>query len=900
MNKITVFILLTLLYSCSLVNADKVELGKLTVEGRISPTGIDVETPRFGWQIVSNEHDVHQQSYHLLVASSLENINRNVGDVWDSGEVQSDASQWVDYQSSPLQANKEYYWKVRVTTNRGTSDWSQPERWSTGMMDGANWKGDWIGLDSLMPGEEESGHSRLASRYLRKEFHTAKPIKRATMHISGLGLYTLYINGTRVGNDVLTPIPTDYQKTVVYNSYDVTDLLGKDNAIGVVLGNGRYFFPVQNVESDDYRSFFYKMGYPKLLANLMVEYADGTTETVYTDNSWRLTADGPVRYSSEYDGELYDARQTMDGWDAAGFDDSHWMQARRVPAPGGVLRGNLSPAMHVYATEKPVRITRFANRYIVDFGTNNAGRIRMNYQAANGDTVRIRHAEQLEPGDSTLFTANLRTAQQTTYYVGDGKPHTWTPEFSYYGFRYAEVTGVENLNVKDITRELIADAMDDKDTEFYVEETDGESLLNTLVANARRGVRSGYKGMPVDCPQRDERQPWLGDRTTGCFGESYLINNHDLYAKWAADIRESQLPDGNISDVAPVFWKLYSGNVTWPAALPFACDMLYRQYGDLKPMRDNYQAIKRFLAFIRTQRSDGKLITYDRYGDWCVPPESPELIHSQDPARRTDGQLIASTYYYYLCRLMQRYAPIVGEEADAAYYAKEAEQMRQAVNASFLKAGNYANGTVTANLLPLAMQMVPENERSQVESNLLHTIVEKNDTHISTGVIGIQWLMRYLSDSGHGDIAYQLATTDTYPSWGYMVRQGATTIWELWNGDTGNPYMNSGNHVMLLGDLLVWCYERVGGIRADESHPGFKHIILKPDFSITQLKSVRASHHSPYGTIRSAWQREGDRISWQVTVPTNTTAEVYLPDGSMKEVGSGEYEFMNTLYTTKK
>lgn len=893
--KILLFFLLLL----PTITYAKVSLVNLTVEGRSTPQGIDINTPRFGWQIRSDRRNVKQQAYRILVASSKEHMSRNEGDIWDSGTVSSDSSQWVSYKGKPLLPNCHYYWKVIVKTNKGKTAWSDTNYWTTGLMDETNWKGCWIGIDKLVEGDRETRHSRIVTRLLRKEFTAKKKIKRATIHISGLGLYTLYINGKRVGEHVLTPVPTDYTKTVAYDSYDVTPLITTHNAIGVMLAGGRYFAPTQNYQTNVRTTY----GYPKLIANLIIEYQNGHSETISTDSTWRLSTDGPIRYANDYDGELFDARRIID-FSLPQFDDSHWKYASTVSAPGGLLRGNITPAMSVYQTEHPTSIRKYGQRVIIDFGTNNAGRIRIDVKGLRGDTIRIRHAELLNSGDSTLYTRNLRSAEATAYYVSDGKQRSWTPEFTYYGFRYAEITVLngrpdqsetpsiieECIKLNQIQRELIADHMDETGTGFYVEEANGTSLLNDIVSNARRGIRSNYKGMPIDCPQRDERMPWLGDRTTGCFGESYLMNNHALYSKWTTDICESQRKDGALSDVAPAYWRLYRTNITWPAALAFASNMLYRQYGDLSPMRNNYNAIKKHLALIRRTIYKDGLVIKDTYGDWCVPPESKNLVHSKDPARKTDGVLIASAYYFYICRTMQHYATLFNLKEDALYYSAEAEKTRTAINAKFLTNGNYSNGTATANLLPLAMEIVPDSCKKSVTDNLLHTISVKNDTHLSTGVIGIQWIMRLLSDIGQGEMAYKLAVTDTYPSWGYMVRHGATTIWELWNGDTANPSMNSGNHVMLLGDLLVWCYEHLGGIRPDGKHPGFKHIVLKPDFSIKALHRVEASHPSPYGIIRSSWIRNGNTIIWNIKIPDNTTAELHIPNKKIKYIGSGEYK----------
>ena len=865
---------------------------RLTVEGRVDPVGLDEPAPRLGWQIVSSENDVRQTAYRVIISSSADKARKLKGDVWDSRRVKSPRSQWVAMPVK-LHPDTEYYWRVKTYTDKGESEWSPVARWSTGLLSPANWAGEWIGLDTLTRYDNDSRHSRLASRYLRKEFKAAKPVRRATLHISGLGNYVAEINGQRVGDDELTPLPTDYTKTVAYDSYDVTPLIQAENAIGVALAGGHYFAQTQNFEANVRTTY----GFPKLRANLIVEYTDGTRDVVATDPSWSLSYEGPVRYANEYDGELFDANRSLGDWTKAGYDDSKWLKARAVGEPGGVLRGSIASNMSVYEVEKPVAIHSYGDRHIIDFGTNNAGRVRLKINAPKGDTIHVRHAELLQKGDSLLYTANLRSAEATWHYVSDGKPAEYAPEFTYYGFRYAEVNGPKELKPEDITRELIADRMDDGDYRIRFTGARGHEaeaeMLNKIVDNARRGIRSNYKGMPLDCPQRDERMPWLGDRTTGCLGESYLMDNHGLYSKWIGDLRDGQRADGSVSDVTPAYWRLYNNNITWPAAWPFAAGMLRRQYGDERPQIESYEGLDRFMRLVHDKKFADGLVTYDRYGDWCVPPESPELIHSNDPARKTDGQLISTSYYNYLCRQMAELARKLDRQDDAKFYDDLAVETRKAINDKYLANGNYSNATVTANLMPLAMDIVPDSARQAVADNLITTIVDKNQMHLSAGVIGIQWLMRELSELGRGDIAYRLATTDTYPGWGYMVKKGATTIWELWNGDTANPAMNSGNHVMLLGDLLPWCFEYLAGIAPDDADPGFRHIVMRPDFSIEALDGVEASHPSPYGLIRSHWRRDGKRIVWDVTIPANTTATLYLPDGSTREVGSGNHQIVS-------
>lgn len=874
---------MALLLLFSLAASGKVGVTRLTVEGRTNPAGLDDASPRLGWQITSDKRGVRQTRYRVIVASDKEMLEEDKGDVWDSGDVRSDQSQWVALPATTvLRPNQVYYWKVSVGTSRGESGWSETAQWSTGLLSPDNFHGQWIGLDSIAADDQLTRHARLRTRYLRKTFATHKAVRRATVHISGLGCYLLFINGQRVGNDVLTPNGTDYTKTVIYNTYDVTSLIRHDNAIGVVLTGGHYLAPTLNYQPNVRATY----GFPKVIADLIVEYADGSSEVIATDTTWRVSANGASRWANEYDGELYDSRKALTGWADCGYDDAGWTGAQAVAAPGGQLVGNISPAMSVYATEQPKSQRRLGRRHIVDFGTNNAGRVRIRLpKTVSGDTIIIRHAELLEPGDTTLYTDNLRGAEATARYVCNGQPAEWTPELTFYGFRYIEVTGTDSCHVE---RELIADRMDDMGFGFSAEEDGRESMLNAIVANARRGIRSNYKGMPIDCPQRDERMPWLGDRTMGCLGESYMMDNHALYAKWVRDICDGQREDGRISDVTPAYWRLYNKNITWPAALPLACDMLYRQYGDLRPMAGSYQNIKRFLEMIRRENYKDGLVPYDRYGDWCVPPESPKLVHSKDPARKTDGELISSAYYFYLCRLMSRYAAILAPK-DTAWFQHEATVTREAINRKFMHDGTYSNSTVTACLLPLAMGIVPDSQRENLKDTLLYNVDVKNSRHVSSGVIGIQWLMRTLAAMGQGQLAYDIATTETYPGWGYMVDHGATTIWELWNGDTANPSMNSGNHVMLLGDLLPWCYENVAGIRPADDGQGFRRIVIQPDFSIARLTRVEASHHSPYGLIESAYERKGDRTEWTVTVPCNTEADLLLPNGKTKHVGSGTY-----------
>lgn len=899
LKKLT-FIIASLLvgFSYSPGASAAVNVGTLKTEGIVTPLNIESEHPRLSWILTSDKDGVVQNTYHILVATSPELLASDKGDLWDSGVVKSDQSVWVPYAGKELADNQRCYWKVKVSTSRGESDWSPVSEWGMGIRGEGHWGGRWIGWEGPFEWDVEDSHSRMSSRYLRKEFKTEdKQIKRATVHISGLGLYELYINGKKVSDDVLAPAPTDYRKTTLYNSYDVTDLLrgdGAENAVGVTLGNGRFYTMRQNYKPYKIPTF----GYPKMRMNMIIEYTDGSRQRVNSDEKWKLTAQGPIRSNNEYDGEVYDANLDLGAWTLPGYDDSAWLKSQRAELPTGTLRPNKSPNMKVMRTLKPKSIRKVGDKYIVDFGQNMAGWARLNINGVNkGDTVTIRYSERLMPDSTAIDVENLRHAQSTDRYIASGKEkgEGWSPKFSYHGFQFVEVDGLKKLGDDDIVAEFVYDALPDNGS-FKSSNT----IMNKIFHNAWWGVASNYKGVPVDCPQRDERQPWTGDHNMGTWGENFMFDNANFYDKWMDDMRESQREDGVLPDIAPAFYNYYTADMTWSSTLPVVCDMIYEQTGNAEPIRRNYEAMKKWMNLIRKDYTDKRgLITADKYGDWCVPPEKPELIHSQDPARKTDGSLIASAYYYKVTRMMSRFAEMTGRDAEAVEWIADGDKVKEAFNREFLtvKPGTspvktphilypdsifYGNNTATANILPLAFDMVPEKYRQAVADNLIKTIILTNNGFISTGVIGVNWLMRELTRIGRGDVAAMLASNTKYPSYGYEIMNGATTIWELWNGDKASRKMNSLNHVMMLGDHINWYFQDLGGINPAE--PGYKRILLKPDFSIQQMDSVEVSYNTPYGLLVSEWKKTPMQINWHVEIPCNTTAIVCVPTPIQKDV----------------
>ncbi len=870
----------------------------LQCEQLTDPLGIDVLHPRLSWQLTGEGQNIRQTGWQVLVASSPELLAKDKGDLWTTPKTPGDQSRMIVYAGRPLKSGTACYWKVRVWTTSdpgaaatrsespASAAWSTPARWSMGLLTTADWQARWIGWERGFPWDSVSKFSRLSARYFRKEFATSTPVRKATLYIAGPGHYLVSINGHPIGDQVLAESPTDYTQSVKYNTFDVTDVCVQGaNAIGVTLGNGRFFTMRPKYKPQKIKEF----GFPKLLLQLDLEDEKGHHRLVVSDSSWRFTADGPIRSNNEYDGEEFDAIKAFPNWTNPGFDDSRWLHPEYTAATGGRLSAQMDEPMKIMTRITPRSIRELTpGTYILDMGQNMAGWLQLKVKGKRGDRITLRYAETLQP-NGDLYTANLRDAKATDFYTldGQGDPEVWHPVFVFHGFRYVAITGYPGTPaLGDFEGQVV---YDDLATIGTLETSD--TLLNHILRNTWWGINANYKGMPIDCPQRNERMPWLGDRATGSLGESYLFDNENLYAKWLDDIEESQRPDGALPDVAPAYWNYYSDNITWPGTYILIAQMLYMQFGDQEPIRRHYASMKKWLHYMSEKYERDGLMTKDKYGDWCVPPESPMLIHSRDSSRITDGTLIATAYYYHLLGIMAQFAALL-HQPDG--FTAKAAVVKTAFNRKFLHAGEYSNNTVTANLLALCFGLVPEQEHAAVTKQLLEKVARSG--HISTGVVGTQWLMHGLTEFGRPDLAWELATNKDYPSWGYMVEQGASTIWELWNGNTADPAMNSQNHVMLLGDLLTWCFRDLAGIAPATA--GFKTIRMQPVFP-PGMDSLNASYQTPYGLVKSHWRREKNTIYWDITVPPNTRALVHLPSGSGEEtpIGSGDYHF--TIQTSK-
>ena len=841
----------------------------LLCENVINPVGIDIQRPQLSWKLQSAQRGIFQTAYEIIVSSQNEPF-------WKSGKVLSSESINISYSGPALYSGIKYMWKVRVWDNSGKiSKWSEPASWSMAFLKAEEWKAKWIGIDSTFAGEDSNGNFRkLAARYLRKEFNVKKTLKSATAYISGLGLYELHINGEKTGDRVLAPASSEYNKTIYYNTFDVTSQLKKGkNAVGVIIGNGRYFA----MRGGNMINF----GFPKLLMQIELEYKDGSRETISSDGSWKITVNGPIIENNEYDGEKYDSRLEMTDWDKSGFNDSNWMLTQLVAKPTAKLKTQINEPIRVTGHIKPISLKQSkSGAFVFDMGQNMAGWASLSVVGKKGEKVTLRFGEKLD-NNGNFYTGNLRTAQATDSYIfkQDGKI-TWEPKFTIHGFRYVELTGIQSgVDLNTITGCIVNDDL----TSNGSFECSNE-IMNKIYKNAEWGIRGNYRSFPTDCPQRDERMGWLGDRATGCKGESYIFNNGSLYQKWMGDIRDSQTEDGKIPDVCPTYWKRYGENITWDGTGIMITDMLYNQFGNISAVTENYDSMKKWLLHMYHEYAKDGLMPRDTYGDWCIPPEDSILIHSKDPKRMTDNVLLGTSFFYHDTRILQRFAKLLGNKDDEKQFDNMANEMKISYNNQFYVASlnYYGNNSTTSNILSLAFDLVPEDKRKVVFDNLVERIETVDNGHIAAGLIGVTYLQRVLTENGRPDLAVRFASQTTYPGWGYMADHGATTIWELWNGNTADPEMNSGNHVMLLGDLIIWMYENVGGIKPAE--PGFKSIVMKPLLT-DKLTFANTSHNSPYGKIVSNWKvTENNDFEWNIEIPANTNATIYVPANTEKSV----------------
>jgi alpha-L-rhamnosidase len=692
---------------------------------------------------------------------------------------------------------------------------------------------------------------------LRKEFMLAKPVASARLYVTALGSYEFHINGQRVGEQILAPGWTDYEKRIVYQDYDVTAMLHPGaNAMGALLGEGWYATTLA------FAGKRYNFGPPppRILVQLEVSYRDGSQDRFVSDGSW-VTAESAVLRSSIYDGEDFDARMEQRGWDKPGFDATVWHPARVEATNGAPLVAQDFQPIRVERTLHPRTVTEQSpGVYLFDLGQNMVGWARLRVSGPRGTKVSMRFGEVLD-ANGKFYNLNMRTAREEDTYIlrGDGT-ETYEPHFTYHGFRYVEVTGYPGVPAKDAITGMVFHTDAPRSIAFR----SGSSEVNRLDKNILWGQRGNFESVPTDCPQRDERLGWMGDANVFWRTASYNANLQAFTHKFTADIRDAQSTAGVYADVSPRMTIVGEGSPGWADAgviLPWTA---YIQYRDKRVIRDNWDAMQHYMQHLEATYPD-HLWTNKAYGDWLA-------IGSHTP--RT---LIGTAFWAYDATLMAQMADALGKRDDAAHFRALFAQLRDAFNRAFVQPdGTVGSGSQTSYVLALHMNLLPAALRPVAAEKLVADIHAHNN-HLTTGFLGTPYLLLELSREGHSDVAYQLLLQNTFPSWLYMVRNGATTMWERWNGNQmlGDASMNSFNHYAY-GAVGAWLYRYAAGIDEDTADPGFHHIVLHPQFS-TQLGEASATYDSPYGPISSSWKASDSQVTWAVTIPANTRASLVFP-----------------------
>ncbi|MBE0535466.1 MAG: glycoside hydrolase family 78 protein [Phycisphaerae bacterium] len=830
---------------------------RLRCEHLENPSGIDVAQPRLSWIVTSDERAQKQSGYRILVASSAEKLKKNQGDLWDSGRVPSDQTVLIPYGGKPLASAAPCWWKVKVWDGAGdASAWSAPARWSMGLLHDGDWKGAWIGLDHELdkPKDTDTKVYR-PSPYLRKEFTVDKPVRRAVLYATALGIHELRLNGRRVGDDYFMPGWTDYKKRLYYQTCDVTDMLNTKgrNALGAILSDGWYAGNISILGQGFYGWHL------RFRGQLNIEYADGSHQVVATDPSW-TAAFGPILESDMQAGETYDARLEMPGWDRPGFDAAQWRPVAVTEKVDVPLQAYPSATTRIFKEIPPKSITTpAADTYVLDMGTNFAGWARLKVRGNAGDKVRLRFAERLNP-DGTIYTENLRSARATdTYICKGGGLEEWQPQFTFHGFQYVEVTGYPGRLEPDAVIGVEITAAVDVAGSFAC----SSEQANALYRNICQTQRANFIEIPTDCPQRDERMGWTGDAQIYVRTATYNADVAAFIAKYMVDVEDGQYPDGGFPCMAP---RPHDGvSPAWADAGVICPWTIYRVYGDRRIIERHYDAMTRWLDYCRTHSKD-LIRPADGFGDWLS-------INADTPK-----DVLSTAYFARSTSLMAEMAAAVGKTADAEKYRRQFADIKQAFNKAFVAPdGRIKGSTQTVYVLALAFDLLDE-PAAQKAADHLAADIRSRDGHLSTGFVGTKDLMPALTGSGRLDVAYRLFNNDTFPSWGFSIRHGATSIWERWNGWTpdegfGDPKMNSFAHYSF-GAVAEWMFKTIGGI--DLLDPGYKRIAIRPAPG-GGLDWANAAYDSIRGRIASNWKINEGTLTMDVHIPANTTAEVYVP-----------------------
>lgn len=838
-------------------------LTHLRCEYRENPLGIDETRPRLAWQMRTRRRGARQTAYQIVAQDETGEA------LWDSGKIASEQSSQIEYGGPTLRSRQRVTWRVRVWDEGGVSVLSRPAGWEMGLLERADWSAGWI-QGGLAGGPRTSVPAPL----LRRSFTLDKPVASARLYISALGLFEARLNGQRVGEDALAPGWTEYAKRVRYHAYDVGGLLAAgENVIGALLGDGWYSGHVGFQGRQRYGDR------PRLIAQLEITHNDGSRTTVITDTGWRV-AYGPLLQADLIMGEHWDARLETPGWDAPGFDDARWLAAEiwRGAAPSLVARNGpaICRIQELAPVADPRPIENFGlARWLFDFGQNLVGVVRLEATLSPGVTLTLRHAETLN-ADGRIYTANLRSAQQTDIYTSRGGAQVFEPRFTFHGFRYVEVHGYPGTPPRDLLTAVVIHSDLPVTGAFRC----SDPLINQLQRNIVWGQKGNFVDVPTDCPQRDERLGWTGDAQVFAPTAAFNMDVAAFFTKWQQDLADTQHESGRIPPIAPdTRFGHEDGGPAWADALVIVPWTLYQRYGDARLLARHYPSMQAWMAYL-AETSPGHIRAHpdgrprQGYGDWLA------LDGSGGTEGATPKDLIGTAFYAHSARLMARIAAALGKKKDAKRYAGLFETIRRAFIHRFVTADGLLIGqTQTACALALRFGLLPAQARPGVVAALARDIATRGN-HLSTGFVGTPHLPFALSENGRADIAYALLNQRAWPSWLYSVTQGATTIWERWDGWTQDkgfqtPDMNSFNHYAY-GAIGAWLYAVVAGIDVDETQPGFKRIMFRPQpgGGITQAE---AALDGPYGRIESAWRAHGPAWRWRVVVPPNSSARAHVP-----------------------
>jgi alpha-L-rhamnosidase len=889
------------LISCS-GKTGEITVTGLKVEYLVNPLGIDIPGPRLMWKMKPGNDEVFNQKqtfYQILVASSPDRLTSKAADLWNSGRVESDQNAQIFYDGKPLESMMVCYWKVKVWNQANKpSPWSEPAFWRMGLLEERDWQAQWIGdepdpvqhayreyLDNYDPGRDgvliNTRPLPPPCPMLRKTLTVSKEVKSAFLYASALGYYEMWVNGQKAGDQVLAPEWTNFDKRVQYQVYDVSKYLPVgDNVLSAVLGDGWYLgmlgptkwhadYPLRGFYGNDRR----------LIAQLVIDFQDGSRQVVGTDGSWKINTDGYIIDADNFLGQTIDARQIPAGWKEAEFDDAHWDNVYVDTSVGKNLEAQKNEPIRVYDTISPVRIDRKGNKYIIDFGQNLAGWTRLKIKGNSGDTLALRHGEMLQE-DGSLYTANLEAAIQEDYYILSGGEDTFEPTFTYHGFRYVEISGLKDAPGKDMIRSVAISSDPEVTGSFEC----SNPKLNQLWSNILWTQRSNMTSVPTDCPQRDERMGWMGDAQVFCQASMFNMDMAAFYTKWLKDIRDEQSSMGAFPDIAPHANYpdiRFTNAPAWADAGVIIPWRMYQNYGDTELLRQHYSAMKRYLENIARQNPDFLWLNDvgNQYGDWLnantIIAEGYSNTRGEVPR-----EVFNTAFYANSVRLFSQMAALLNYEKDAADYLGLFGNIRQKFNDTYVDdEGRIRGDTQSAYALALNFDLLPVDKRQKAFEHLIRCI-EEYDYRISTGFVTTIMMMNELVRWGRTDIAWQLLESERFPSWIYSINQGATTIWERWDGYVKgrgfqNAHMNSFNHYSI-GAVGEWMVRHMLGINPDDRYPGFRHFIIHPRPGGT-ITWARGSYNSINGMITSDWHLKDGKFILDVEIPVNTSATVVLP-----------------------